>query len=700
MKVSTSAKIYNKHSENIFLMQNNEQALDKIVVNSWEKAGKFWPLQSIIAANPLSGLECHDFEEAINFGAALFQTNTMSESLQKINLETIKWLQVFFDENQALFKMPLKGHGLYRSVKKMLMFDKVGKANKKWLQELPDSYLKTIKICLVKLNVASSDIEILLTVLIAALPGWSAFIKQKAESENSLLLEYLALRLILTCITTDDYLQIVTNFFKENSSSKAKDSIQKIKDYETRYYNDLLEDLKTNTTVTNLNKSNLAQLLFCIDPRSEPIRAHIESHGFETFGCAGFFGLPVAVTDNNTGRTHKSCPIFVPASHTVQQNSKSSFDSIVAKINELYVKTFKTLKYNILSAFGLAEAIGPFFALSSIVKGFVPLLYARVKNFFVKTKDYNIDLCGLDIESQLQYAKGLLSSISLTKDFAKLVVICGHGSTTENNAFASSLDCGACGGHKGHSNSLLLAKILNDPTVRTQLSESDIKIPEETLFVAALHDTSSNIVEFFSGDLTKEQLAIKADLQVCLDKFVNPQYHKASHNWSNVRPESGLAKNASLIIGPRELTQGVNLEARTFLHSYDPSCDPDGSLLKVILGGPLVVASWINLQYLFSTLDNVAYGGGSKMTVNITGGAAPMQGNASDIMHGLPMQSVMINSGMSYHKPIRLMAVIYANPDLVLEIVNSTKNLSNLLNNNWVKFVCISPDTKEHVFLN
>ena len=54
---------------------------------------------------------------------------------------------------------------------------------------------------------------------------------------------------------------------------------------------------------------------------------------------------------------------------------------------------------------------------------------------------------------------------------------------------------------------------------------------------------------------------------------------------------------------------------------------------------PMVVAQWINAQYLFSTLDNVSFGAGSKVTQNITGKLGVMQGNASDLMHGLPQQT-------------------------------------------------------------
>lgn len=78
-------------------------------------------------------------------------------------------------------------------------------------------------------------------------------------------------------------------------------------------------------------------------------------------------------------------------------------------------------------------------------------------------------------------------------------------------------------------------------------------------------------------------------------------------------------------------------------------------IITSILTVPMVVAHWINSQYLFSSLNNVAFGAGSKSTHNVMGKSYVMQGNASDIMHGLPLQSVYINDNTLFHKPARHM---------------------------------------------
>jgi uncharacterized protein YbcC (UPF0753/DUF2309 family) len=172
-----------------------------------------------------------------------------------------------------------------------------------------------------------------------------------------------------------------------------------------------------------------------------------------------------------------------------------------------------------------------------------------------------------------------------------------------------------------------------------------------------------------------------------------------SVDWAQVRPEWGLARNAAFIVAPRALTKAISLEGRSFLHSYDWQQDRAGASLTVILTAPMVVAQWINAQYLFSTLDNVAYGGGSKITKNITGKIGIMQGNASDLMHGLPLQSVYCTDAEAYHQAMRLMTVVYAPRALLDSIISQQDVLKKLFGNGWVTLACIEPSEKQAYFL-
>ena len=148
------------------------------------------------------------------------------------------------------------------------------------------------------------------------------------------------------------------------------------------------------------------------------------------------------------------------------------------------------------------------------------------------------------------------------------------------------------------------------------------------------------------------------------------------------------------------MSQHIDLDGRAFLHSYDWRQDNDGSSLTAILTAPMVVAQWINNQYLFSLLDNVAYGSGSKITHNVAGKIGIMQGNGSDLMHGLPLQSLYRTDTQAYHEPVRLTTVVYAPRTLVQEIVLRSDVLKKLFCNEWVMLFCIDPEDENIYVLN
>jgi len=75
----------------------------------------------------------------------------------------------------------------------------------------------------------------------------------------------------------------------------------------------------------------------------------------------------------------------------------------------------------------------------------------------------------------------------------------------------------------------------------------------------------------------------------------------------------------------------MNLDGRCFMHSYNWKLDTTGEALAGIMGGPMVVTQWINNHYYFSTVDNKTFGGGSKITHNITGQFSVVQGNGGDL---------------------------------------------------------------------
>jgi uncharacterized protein YbcC (UPF0753/DUF2309 family) len=252
----------------------------------------------------------------------------------------------------------------------------------------------------------------------------------------------------------------------------------------------------------------------------------------------------------------------------------------------------------------------------------------------------------------------------------------------------------------------MLAKIANIPEVRQALKENhDIEIPASTIFIGGEHNTTTDEIVLFDSEvpdshsdqlqklklklLKTQQTATQERLAVSNNSIALA--NKKSNNWGETRPEWGLAKNAGFIVGSRELTKSNNLDGRCFLHSYNWEKDKSGKALEAIMQGPMVVTQWINNHYYFSTVDNIVFGGGSKITHNITGKFAVVQGNGGDIKMGLPLQSVMESDLEMYHQPLRLSVVIQAPVARVSDILLRNEHLKNLLDNEWIYLMVMDP---------
>lgn len=708
-----------------------------LVRNAAKCIAPVWPLETFIACNPLQGFEEQTFEEALAQGAFRRQRAGRNPSLEAVNLQMIKWCGSFFDAGQASIGMPYRDKGFYYGFLKLARFDKQVHCNKKevknFLKQLPESAEEAITICLQKLHVPEGQEEPFLSQTLSYLPGWAGFTKwmtdwqseKKTEGKKVPLVDFLAVRLVLTCILWPDAL---TEKKSRPDRALVKKILSQLKSNEDSYRKKLLSLLllEAKQSVFPIPRRN-AQLVFCIDVRSEPFRCAIESLGaYETFGFAGFFGLPVRINEFDTNKNKACCPVLLKPQYVINEMqaaaNKEDFERyqrgkvFMNSCRRLYAQ----LKNNMSTPFALVESLGFWCGLNMALKSLSPNvsnhLVSAVKDWLkptIPTKvAYELSETdaeqGLSLQEQISYAETVLRLMGLTSGFAKLIIFCGHGSATENNPYASALDCGACGGNHGGINARLLASILNKQEVRQGLEACGMHIPFDTVFYGALHNTTTDCVDLYTQDVAKSiypELLNQLQDDLRQARFVTNQDRGAqlqsrspdkdiirrSLDWSETRPEWGLARNAGFIVAPRYLTKNIALDGRCFLHSYCFEQDHDGTLLETILTAPMVVAEWINTQYLFSTLDNVAFGSGSKVTHNVVGTIGVMQGNGSDLMHGLPLQSVMRSDKDAYHEPQRLLTIIYAPKEMVSQVIEKHTLLKTLFFNQWVQLVVIDP---------
>lgn len=364
----------------------------------------------------------------------------------------------------------------------------------------------------------------------------------------------------------------------------------------------------------------------------------------------------------------------------------------------------------------LAEAIRPAGLTTEQLTAFVEALrrYYAIDRRSASRQRERITRMGFTLEEQVATVDTALRMMGLTRNFARLVLFCAHGSTTENNPFESALDCGACGGNEGKPNARVLAAMANKPQVRERLAKNGLAIPADTHFLAGQVDTTTEEVQLFDLEYlppthradvdrlrealrqaarltSQERCARLPDIAAGLPPDrASALAHERSVDWSQVRPEWGLSGNTSFIIGRRELTAGLNLEGRVFLHSYDYREDPNERLLEVLMTAPQVVAQWINMEHYFSAVDNEVYGGGSKIYHNVVGRIGIMSGPWSDLRLGLAWQTVM-NGDAPYHEPMRLLTIVEAPRGRIEKLIARHEVLQHFYHNEWVHLAALDP---------
>jgi len=488
-----------------------------------------------------------------------------------------------------------------------------------------------------------------------------------------------------------------------------------------------------------------AQVTFCMDDREESFRRHLEEHNpaIETLGAAGFFGVPINWKGLDDTETTPLCPVVVDPVHTLcevpNDNQQPKFHKHKHRRNLRF--SLKNLiqqetRRSLLAPL-LITLIAPFSFLSLLGKTFsfrrMNGLGEKLRNHFDIPVQTHVELntsepkpdatpsdnqFGYTDEEQADKVQGFLRTVGLNKPLAPLVVMMGHGSYSVNNPHLAAYDCGACSGRHGGPNARIFAAIANRPEIRIILGERGVNIPEDTWFMGAEHNTADENISWYDQDQIPENTKsafqkLRAEIDFVTQKSAHercrrlasapkkPSLKKAlnhiigrSYDISQARPELGHATNAAAFIGRRSISQGAFFDRRVFLISYDPTQDDEeGHVIEAILLAAGPVGAGINLEYYFSTVNNEQYGSGSKVTHNVSGLFAVMDGTSSDLRTGLPKQMIEI------HEAMRLQVLVEAKIEVLGKIYQRQPALQELVGKGWLLLSAKDPDSEQiHVF--
>lgn len=505
--------------------------------------------------------------------------------------------------------------------------------------------------------------------------------------------------------------------------------------YERRYREELLDAVASNAPARAPTVEPAVQMVFCIDDRSESIRRHLEelSERHETFGAAGFFNLAIAYQGLDDPSTFPLCPVVLEPRHRISERPVPDDVRLAARrtlwrrrLGALGAAIERASRSVIWSPIFVALA-GVLTAGPLLVQVFAPRSAARLRRAATRwllpelrteltvprqgdvADATNSVVSGFTVHEKTERVGTLLRNMGLTHRFAPLVAIVGHDSSSVNNPHFAAYSCGACGGRSGGPNARLFARMANRPEVRARLRERGIVIPSETVFVGGVHDTCADGIRFYDVDRLPLEAAPRLEaLGRSLDEALRRNAHErcrrfesaphrasaaAAHGHveeravdiSEPRPELGHATNAACVVGRRALTQGLFLDRRAFLVSYDPTLDADGASLERLLAAVGPVCAGINLEYYFSTTDNERYGAGTKLPHNVTALVGVMNGASSDLRTGLPKQMIEI------HEPIRLELVVEATEEIVTAVLARQPEVRRLVENEWLRLVLSHP---------
>jgi len=633
------------------------------------------------------------------------------------------WAAGHFDAGQALWAAPKdkNGYAAWRAIATHDLTPEIAGLSgfARFVADAPDNTRNAIAYCCDRLGLLPNAMTSYFHRLLTDTGGWAQYARyllwqaELAEQTDDTILDCLAIRLIWETALFERFVASLAGRWGSAIALHAEparpdrdmviDAILQ-EAHERAFQRQLSSQLATAPNPATGQRPAL-QMAFCIDVRSEVFRRSLEAQNptIATIGFAGFFGLTTAHRRFASDEVELRLPVLLNPGLESRSGGPEDIDADrSARYTARAIRAWGRFKLAAVSSFAFVEASGPLYVAKLVrdALGLSKKAKAADPAPQIVTKQ--------SPEDRIAAAEGILRAMSMTENFARLVILAGHGASVTNNPHHSALHCGACGGYSGEVNARLLAGLLNDGEVREGLQAKGIAIPEDCLFLAALHDTTTDqvtlydqdhVTEDHKGDLAETRIWLAAagarartERALRLPRADGAQdVQPRSSDWSEIRPEWGLAGCSAFIAAPRSRSTGKDLAGRAFLHDYDWREDKGFGVLELILTAPVVVASWISLQYYGSTVMPEQFGGGNKLLHNVVGGIGVIEGNGGPLRAGLPWQSVH-DGGDFAHDPLRLSVCVEAPKDAITAILEKHEGVRALFDNRWLHLFALDED--------
>lgn len=669
------------------MITSGQLLIKKCFTEIWEKIPPSGTLQTWLPYHALAAYDTRPFQEAVAQAQVDIRAAYAPEAIEQINYLCVQFFPVFFDTKQASWVLPGRSHSLYDSVLALYRYE--AHDWQKTQKALSLNPLELIEHVLAMLQIPAEDEARFFSQLLWSLPGWASFIRYHSlkDKQDHWGLELIALR----CLWAWEYHLNPRELMGSSLDNVAVAALESLVNNEQQAETRIKERLSCEALLRESEPLEpMAHVVFCIDTRSGPIRAALEQSGpYTTDGMAGFWGLDLALCQTESAEQYDLCPALLQP--TLKLETIPSQENFFQR----WAGALKTLeshvKKQLLCLPLWVECFGVLcgFWLSLFSRGWVSQRgsqKATEKSGVLPSDAY----LQIPLKDRVRYATHFLQNLSCSK-MPPLLVVCGHGSTTLNNIFAAKLQCGACGNYRGIENSRLMVQILRCPQTQKELPW-DLS---QTAIIAAEHETVHDQIIFDAVSENISQSLLFKQLQHALDRARFEIYQRrliglkeregaSLYHWAQLRPEWGLAGHQALIIGPSWWGKNLSLEGRVFRHSYEPGADSEGAILQAIFQGPVNVAYLLNMQYLFPSLAPELFAAGNKMLHQLTMLSMVIQGNASDLLIGLPEQSVQYYQGQLYHQPSRLLIVVYAPAQRLINVLTSQPELAEKFANEWL----------------